>query len=782
MSSSKSTSKEKQKGKGKSVVLRPAKPQGIEFDDKPLWNHVKVLSIPVGGGGNRCWSCNYCNKKVTGSYSKVKAHLLKISNCGVEACKAIKDDVFETLKKEHEVVEKKRAQQHLDARKKIDYVSLPEGSDLLQNKKRKGSISGPLAAAFNVAKRDIADKQAARMFYASALKLSGYSPPTYDTLRTTLLAQEKAHVNRKLQPIKDSWKKKGVSICSDGWSDRQKRPLINIMAASVGGAMFVKAIDASGNIKDADYVANIFLSVIEEIGKENIVQNVTDNGSNFKVAGLTIENKYPHIFWTPCVVHSLNLALKSMCEPPQNSSQHPACKWIANLVTDLHNIRNFIVNHSLPNAIFKSYSNLELLRVAETRFASHIVMAKRLKEVKPALEKMVMDAGWKIYRGDGKNLVDAKAREVKQLIVNDVWWDDLDYLLSFTEPIVDMLRAADTDAPVLHCIYDMWDTMIENVKAIIFEHEDKDHLIGQSDFFDKIHEILEARWTKSNTPLHCIAHSLVPKYYHESWLQGGSNGIRRFAPHEDEEVSTNRSKCFERLFQKNTTHLRNVYVKYGAFSSGSGYFNQPHVIEARMYEEPISWWANHGASTPLLQGLAFKLLSQPASSSCCERNWSTYGHIHSIKRNRLASSRAEDLVFVHCNIRMLSRKKKEYKEGPSKYWDLCGDRFDIDGPPIEFAELSINEPELELVTFDDVMEDVHPDDVGHGIRRFYLWDTIRDICGNYVVNQSVGIVANRFKAKALKSLEAGYHWMINLPSKMVKEHVNCGRLEALINQ
>ncbi|XP_028064968.1 uncharacterized protein LOC114268068 [Camellia sinensis] len=353
------------------------------------------------------------------------------------------------------------------------------------------------------------------------------------------------------------------------------------MAASVGGAMFVKAIDASGNIKYANYVANIFLLVIEEIRKENIVQIVTNNGPNFKAAELTIENKHPHIFWTPCVVHSLNLALK--------------------------------MNHSLPNAIFKSYSNLELLRVAETRFASHIVMAKRLKEVKPVLEKMVMD-----------------------------------------------------------------DTMIENVKAIIFEHEDKDHITGQSDFFDAIHEILEARWTKSNTLLHCIAHSLVPKYYHESWLQGGSNGIQRLATHEDEEVSTNRSKCFERLFQNNTTHLRNVYVEYSAFSSGSVYFNQPHVIEARMYEEPISWWADHGASTPLLQGLAFKLLSQPASSLC------------------------------------------------------CGDRFDINGSPIEFAELSINEPELELVTFDDAVEDVQPDDVGH--------------------------------------------------AKMVKEHVNCGRLEALINQ
>ncbi|KAL7233939.1 hypothetical protein ACSBR1_017527 [Camellia fascicularis] len=108
MSSSKSTGQEKQKGKGKAAILYLAKPQGIEFDDKPLWNHVKILSIPLGGGVNICWSCNYYNQKVTSSYSKVKAHLLQLPNYGVEACKATKDDVFETLKKEHEVAQKRR--------------------------------------------------------------------------------------------------------------------------------------------------------------------------------------------------------------------------------------------------------------------------------------------------------------------------------------------------------------------------------------------------------------------------------------------------------------------------------------------------------------------------------------------------------------------------------------------------------------------------------------------------------------------------------------------------
>ncbi|KAG2677508.1 hypothetical protein I3760_12G101200 [Carya illinoinensis] len=42
-----------------------------------------------------------------------------------------------------------------------------------------------------------------------------------------------------------------------------------------------------------------------------------------------------------------------------------------------------------------------------------------------------------------------------------------------------------------------------------------------------------------------------------------------------------------------------------------------------------------------------------------------------------------------------------------------------------------------------------------------LWETITDICGN-AVQQCVGIVADKFKAKALRNLETQYHWMVNL--------------------
>ena len=109
--------------------------------------------------------------------------------------------------------------------------------------------------------------------------------------------------------------------------------------------------------------------------------------------------------------------------------------------------------------------------------------------------------------------------------------------------------------------------------------------------------------------------------------------------------------------------------------------------------EPKSWWVNFGAQTPFLQTLAFRLLGQPSSSSCAERNWSTYAFIHSLRRNKLTTSRAQDLVYIHNNLRLLSRNPND----DVKMWDVGGDAFDSmeDVGFLEFADLSLDEPEFE---------------------------------------------------------------------------------------
>nr|CAD1833632.1 unnamed protein product [Ananas comosus var. bracteatus] len=101
----------------------------------------------------------------------------------------------------------------------------------------------------------------------------------------------------------------------------------------------------------------------------------------------------------------------------------------------------------------------------------------------------------------------------------------------------------------------------------------------------------------------------------------------------------------------------------------------------------------------MLQILALKLLGQPCSSSCCERNWSNYSFIHSMKRNKITPQRAADLVYVHTNL----RRAPEYIKEKTKMRDVGEDSFDTsDGVGLlEIANLSLDEPNLENVVFID---------------------------------------------------------------------------------
>ncbi|XP_058007979.1 uncharacterized protein LOC110662435 [Hevea brasiliensis] len=569
----------------------------------------------------------------------------------------------------------------------VPSLNITEPSISAALKKRRVNDS-PLGRAFDLQTRAQLDAEIARI---------GYVPPGYNKLRTTLLQQEKANVKRLLEPIKSTWLEKGVSIVSDGWSDPQMRPLINFMVVSESGPMFIKSVDCSDEVKDKQFIANLLKEVTNEVGHQKVVQVITDNASNCKGAGEIIEGMFPHIYWTPCVVHTLNLALKNICAAKNletNQETYDVCHWITEIHGDALQIKNFIMNHSMRLAIYNRFSPLKLLSVADTRFAYIVVMLKRFKLIRCALEVMVMSDQWAQYREDDQG----KARFVRDKVIDEDWWEKVDYIIAFTGPIYDMIRVCDTDKPCLHLVYELWDSMIEKVKQVIFDHEGK-QADGFSPFYYVVHRILVDRWAKSNTPLHCLAHSLNPRFYSEKWLQEGEG---RVPPHMDGEVSTERIKCFRRIFSNEDERIR-ANDEFANFSLKSGPFADPDSIRSMYVTDLRKWWACFGSNAPLLQRLAFKVLGQPTSSSCCERNWSIYSFIYSCRRNKLTPKCAEDLVFIHNNLRLLSRNSSQYYDEKTKLWDVGGDQFGSmkDVEVLEFANLSLDEPELESVLFDE---------------------------------------------------------------------------------
>eukprot|EP00253_Pinus_taeda_P034484 PITA_34484 len=62
---------------------------------------------------------------------------------------------------------------------------------------------------------------------------------------------------------------------------------------------------------------------------------------------------------------------------------------------------------------------------------------------------------------------------------------------------------------------------------------------------------------------------------------------------------------------------------------------------------------------------------QGSSASTCERNSSSFDHIHSKKRNRLLSGRLEDLVYVRSNLQLaLKNVAKESSNSSTPWIDL----------------------------------------------------------------------------------------------------------------
>ena len=127
----------------------------------------------------------------------------------------------------------------------------------------------------------------------------------------------------------------------------------------------------------------------------------------------------------------------------------------------------------------------------------------------------------------------------------------------------------------------------------------------------------------------------------------------------------------DRYFQDESELKLVVKSEFAKFSGGR--FPSPDALTDRWALKPLAWWQYHGSAFPTLQTLALKLLGQPCSSSCAERNWSTYKFIHSLTRNKMTPARAEDLVYVHSNLRLLSRRNEKYIHTATKIWDIAKD-------------------------------------------------------------------------------------------------------------
>lgn len=167
--------------------------------------------------------------------------------------------------------------------------------------------------AFDKEKRAETIQYIARLFYNAArldaFKVAveaigqygpGLKPPSYHELRVPLLKKELDFTNLLLKNHKEEWEKHGCSLMSDAWTDIKGRSIINFLVNSPAGTMFISSVDASSYMHTGDKLFELFNAFVTEIGEANVVQVVTDNGSNYVKAGSSLTH-----FTTKTITYSL---------------------------------------------------------------------------------------------------------------------------------------------------------------------------------------------------------------------------------------------------------------------------------------------------------------------------------------------------------------------------------------------------------------------------------------------------------------------------------------------
>lgn len=300
----------------------------------------------------------------------------------------------------------------------------------------------------------------------------GVKVPTPYEVYGPFLDRQYENVMETINQERYKWSQYGVTIMCDGWTGPTRRSLMNFMIYCDGECTFYKSYDVSGDFKDYKNIMKYMKKVVEWVGKENVVQIVTDNGPNYKKARERLAKMPGNNFvWTGCAAHSIDLILKEFCRRPS----------VFKVIEQARHITKWVYNHTQETTLMRKHCGGDLVRPALTHFATNFLALQSMHNKKVGLKAMIVDSEWVEISTRKK---DVKMYRVEDLINDRGFWDNVKCIVDCLEPLVETLRLVDGDRKPTMGFLHRWMEMV--------------HMkVGASRRYPRVLlEIIERRWTK----------------------------------------------------------------------------------------------------------------------------------------------------------------------------------------------------------------------------------------------------------------------------------------------
>ncbi|OVA01901.1 zinc finger protein [Macleaya cordata] len=602
------------------------------------WEYCEKLE------GNKV-RCKFCLKVLNGGISRLKHHLSRLPSKGVHPCSKVRDDVTDrvraiiALKEEGKETASAKKQRIAETKPLANVVPTKPAALCVETTSPISKIfpSGTQFAPPSLSDRENAERSIALFFYENKLEFSvarsssyqvmmeavakcgyGFRGPSSEDLKTAWLERIKSEVSQQSRESEKEWSLTGCTIIADTWTDEKSRTLINFLVSSPSGTFFHKSVDASTYFKNTKFLADLFDSVIQDIGPENVVQVIMGNAllNYVDVGNHRIMQKYSTIFCTPCASQCLDLILEDFSK----------IDWVNRCILQAQFITKFIYNRTWVLDLMKKFTGgQELVRTSFTRSTSDFLSLQFMLKQRSILKHM--------FNSPEYSTNPAYANKPQSISCIDIlsddngFWRGVEESVAVSEPILKVLREVAGGKPAMGFIYESMTRAKESIRTYYIMDENK-----CKTFLD----IVDRRWQNQlHSPLHAAAAFLNPSIQYNPEVK--FLGI----------IKEDFLKVLEKLLP--TPELRHdITAQILAFKKSQGVFGHVFAREARNKISPGHWWEEYGGSAPGLQRVAVRILSQVCSA---------FQQIHSEKRNKPDKETVADLTYVNYNLKLASRMK-----------------------------------------------------------------------------------------------------------------------------
>ena len=158
-----------------------------------------------------------------------------------------------------------------------------------------------------------------------------------------------------------------------------------------------------------------------------------------------MEAKRPHLYWTPCAAHCLDLILEDIAKLPT----------IMRTIKRAIELTGYIYNRTgLINMMRQFTGQRNLIRLTKTRFATSFLKLSSIHMQKENLRKMFTSEDWIC----SKWATELTGKRVAQTVLMPTFWNTVVYSLKMLGPIVCVLRLVDGEKrPAMGYIYEAMD-------------------------------------------------------------------------------------------------------------------------------------------------------------------------------------------------------------------------------------------------------------------------------------------------------------------------------------